>query len=102
MESAKQQILEAYSLAEFLEAVEILIEEDWLGKIDPLPGNMYFIVTFGDLTKEKFACNLSFLKAVARFLGCTLIAAIQIVSGPIVFTSTVFNWGMQAGDRFEW
>jgi len=100
--TAKQQMLESESLAEFLEKVEILIEEDWLGNIDPLPGSMYFIATFGDLTKENVTCSLVGLKAVARFMGCIVIGTIQFVSGPIVFLSTIFAWGMQAGDKYQW
>jgi len=102
MEAAKQQILESYSLAEFLEKVEILIEEDWLGSVDNLPGNMYYIATFGDLTKDNISFDLPGVKAIARCLGCLVISTIQFVSGPIVFLSTVFSWGMQAGDEYQW
>lgn len=102
MESAKTQIVAATSASDLLEKAELLIEEDWLGQIDAMPGNMYFIGAFGALTKGSVTCDFDWLKARARHVGCIVIALTQLVSPPIVFLSTITDWGITQGQKYQW
>jgi len=69
MDTAKQQILDSNSLAEFLEKVEILIEDHWLGNLDSLPGSIYYVATFGGLTQKKLHLRLGWCESLCSFIG---------------------------------
>mmetsp|Transcript_70078 Transcript_70078/g.212019 ORF Transcript_70078/g.212019 Transcript_70078/m.212019 type:complete len:458 (+) Transcript_70078:79-1452(+) len=102
MEFARKQILEAVSSSDLLERAENLIEEDWLGKIDAMPGNMFTIGAFGDLNLAEPATSLKGLKAKVRWLGCVAIAFIQLIGPPAILFSTIFSWGIQSDRVYEW
>lgn len=98
----KDFIKQARSPIELLERAEVLVKEDWLGHIDELPGDIFTIAAFGDLTKHKLLCDFNSVQAVVRFMGCLCICAIQFLSGPVVFLSTTRGWGLLPGQEFAW
>merc|ERR1719291_1033827 len=51
MVEAKANILESDSISRMFWAAEEWIDQDWLGDVDELPGNIYRIAALGTLTE---------------------------------------------------
>merc|ERR1711879_827631 len=91
---AKCEILKCNSCKEILEKAEANIESDWLGLVEDVPGDIYFIGALGNLTDGASMRDKSGLKTKARWIDCMLIAVIQLVGPPALFFSTTFGWGI--------
>lgn len=84
-EYAKQQILNATSNSEMLLRAEMLIDEDELGYVDALPGNIYTIAAFGDFEGKKN------LETLSRFLGFVLVCLVQVIGPIMILLSTLIG-----------
>ncbi|CAK0883291.1 unnamed protein product [Prorocentrum cordatum] len=81
-----------------MESAELLIEEAWLGHVDAIPGNMFSIGAFGSLEsikqdgKRTAPLSLDGIKVRARFIGCVVVAIVQVVGPPAVLMSNLWAW----------
>lgn len=101
---AKRQILKSKSSMELLEHAENLIDEDWLGDIDALEGNVYSIGAFGALNipaAELGQCSWSGIKSTSRLFGCCVIAAVQILGPPSVLCSDLLSLYTQGKEKWD-
>lgn len=83
------------------------IQENWLGEIDRFPGNQYMFAAFGlyNLTKmrrDEHCLSSKRQKVVARVFGALAVWGIQLLGPPGIFMSTVFAWGVEAGNEIKW
>lgn len=103
-EYAKQQILDSESNSEILMKAEMLLEEDWLGKVDALPGNLFCLGAFGDILPEHAPCfSLQNVKGYTKYFGCILIVLLQLLGPPLIFLSKMpGNIGVQNARAFAW
>jgi len=102
-EYAKKQITEATSNTDLIMKAEILIQEDWLGKTDELPGNIYCLMAFGDVMASGSAClSTEGMLAVAKLLGWVLIVLIQLVGPVMMFFSSVRGVGVLEEKMWLW
>jgi len=102
---AKDVILEAVSMSAMFSAAEEHIDEDWLGDIDELPGNIYRIAALGTLTDQLFEKGVDpsedFSKLV-RLVGCITVFLIQICGPPLLIASVYFDWGVLRENDISW
>eukprot|EP00747_Dinoflagellata_sp_TGD_P063686 gnl/TRDRNA2_/TRDRNA2_153569_c0_seq3.p1 gnl/TRDRNA2_/TRDRNA2_153569_c0~~gnl/TRDRNA2_/TRDRNA2_153569_c0_seq3.p1 ORF type:complete len:355 (-),score=44.12 gnl/TRDRNA2_/TRDRNA2_153569_c0_seq3:291-1355(-) len=96
---AKITILEAENAIELLDAAYEQIDENWLGDVDALPGNIYRIGAFGGFSYHETA-NVAV--GIARRLGCIFIFFIQLLGPPGIFMSTVKSWGVAEQAEWHW
>merc|ERR1719240_1548783 len=89
MEKAKDTILQSDSIVGMYDAAVEWVDEDWLGTIDELPGNIYRIAALGTLTEK--LCSFDdredpsiTLMRYVRILGCLSIVAVQILGPPAI------------------
>jgi len=102
---AKDLILEAHSMSAMFTAAEENIDEDWLGDIDELPGNIYRIAALGTLTGNLFEKDVDPSEAFARLVrlvGCVTIFLIQICGPPLLIASVYFDWGVLRENGISW
>eukprot|EP00928_Gymnodinium_smaydae_P034880 TRINITY_DN24628_c0_g1_i2.p1 TRINITY_DN24628_c0_g1~~TRINITY_DN24628_c0_g1_i2.p1 ORF type:complete len:442 (-),score=73.56 TRINITY_DN24628_c0_g1_i2:275-1600(-) len=100
---ARKQLLNAESNSDLLMTSEIVIEEDWLGGVEALPGNIYRLAVFGSifvkLQGESWAHNA---QAVAKMIGIFVIIMIQIIGPPAIFMSRMFGDGVLNEAMYSW
>mmetsp|Transcript_126226 Transcript_126226/g.282008 ORF Transcript_126226/g.282008 Transcript_126226/m.282008 type:complete len:457 (-) Transcript_126226:154-1524(-) len=102
-EYAKKQITEATSNTDLIMKAEILIQEDWLGKTDELPGNIYCLMAFGDVMASGSAClSTEGMLAVAKLLGWVLIVLIQFFGPVLMFFSCTMGTDMKEDKMWHW
>jgi len=99
MDNTKAQLMEAVSGQDLLLRAEVLIHQNWLGKIQALPGNIYRIGAFGRLADYRADTTH---KSLGKILGWTAIWVIQVFGPPAIWLSTVFAWGIKGDMRFHW
>lgn len=98
-EYAKVQICNSDTTAEILLKAEALIEEDWLDKVDALPGNLYCVGAFGNLMPKDMYQTTS----LSKLLGCFTIVMMQIVAPPLIFLSKMpGNIGVLDQREYQW
>jgi len=103
--AAKDSILEADSISDMFWAAEENIDEDWLGDIDELPGNIYRIAALGTLTGqlcEKGADPSEAFTRLVRLVGFITIFLIQICGPPLLIASVYFDWGVVRDNDIHW
>lgn len=79
---------------ELMRLADTHIDEDWLGKIDEMPGNIYRIAAFGGLTVDS-------LQNLARWLGASTIFLVQLFGPPLVCISST-GWGVAEDKSYKW
>ncbi|CAK0867667.1 unnamed protein product, partial [Prorocentrum cordatum] len=102
---AKDSILEANSISEMFWAAEEHIDDDWLGGVDELPGNIYRIAALGTLTSqfsEKDADPTDTFRRLVRVVGCITIFLIQLCGPPLLIASVYFDWGIIRDNDIHW
>jgi len=103
IEFAKSAIFEATSGENLMMRAQNLIDEDWLGKIDELPGNIYRIAAFGGLSLgPQDCCSMDIFQNIARLAGALVIFAIQLCGPPAVFMTMALGIGIQPEQAFKW
>jgi hypothetical protein len=100
MEIAKDKILEAPSLTDMFDTAAEYIDDEWLGDIDELPGNIYRIVALGTLTENlgKDADPLVTLMKIVRILGFISIFLVQLFGPPLLLAAVTCGWGIDLGE----
>jgi hypothetical protein len=86
-------------------AAEENIDEDWLGDVDELPGNIYRIAALGTLTGQLFEEGADPSEAFARLVrlvGCVTIFLIQVCGPPLLIASVYFDWGVLGENDVSW
>jgi len=103
-ENAKKQLIQARSDEEVLTKAELLIEEDWLDKIDALPGNLYTLAAFGDLIPDDVdGFSFAKLKGYSKWIGAFLIITVQLVGPLLIFFSKMpQHVGVVDSNMYEW
>lgn len=108
-EYAKDEICSCETTREIIMKAELLIEEDWLDKIDALPGNMFCLCAFGGVIPGGIPpdgariCSLTNLKACSKYMGCLLITLIQLIGPPLIFFSRMpGSMGIPDMYAYEW
>lgn len=99
METAKVRLLEASSSSDLLLRAEVLIHQNWLGKYEALPGNIYRIGAFGRLADYRAETAH---RTFGRVFGWICIWMLQVAGPPAIWLSTVFAWGIQNDMSFHW
>lgn len=99
IEAAKAGLMEATSGQDLLLRAEVLIQQNWLGKIEALPGNIYRIGAFGRLADLQ---RKTAHKTLGRVFGWVAVWLVQVVGPPAIWLSVVFAWGIQADMKFHW
>eukprot|EP00930_Biecheleria_cincta_P069654 TRINITY_DN57369_c0_g1_i1.p1 TRINITY_DN57369_c0_g1~~TRINITY_DN57369_c0_g1_i1.p1 ORF type:complete len:421 (-),score=75.60 TRINITY_DN57369_c0_g1_i1:23-1285(-) len=101
---AKRHIIQATSGQDLFFRAENTIEEDWLGRVDEMPGNIYRIMAFGAAANETvtYAFSEKALRNLATQLGFFAILLLQWIGPPSIFLSTVFSWGIMSDQRITW
>jgi hypothetical protein len=105
MVEAKDAILKADSISHMFWAAEENIDEDWLGDVDELPGNIYRIAALGTLTeglRNKDAPPAEFYTDIVRIVGFVTIFLIQICGPPLLIASVYFDWGVCRDNDIRW
>jgi len=103
MEIAKDKILESASLTDMFETAAEYIDEEWLGDIDELPGNIYRIAALGTLTENlgHDADKLVTLMKLVRIAGFISIFLVQLCGPPLLIAAVTYGWGIDTGDDGE-
>jgi len=102
-EYAKREITGATSNRDLLMKADILVQEDWLGKTDSLPGNMYCLVAFGDLLPNEVAFfSKETWTAIAKLIGWVLIVLIQFFGPVLMFFSCTMGTDMKEDKMWHW
>lgn len=102
---AKEQIQNADSTSDIIQRAELLIEEDWLGNTDALPGNLFCLGAFNELSPDskESCCSWAYMKVLTKIFGCLLIIIIQIVGPPLIFISRMpKNIGVLDSQAYDW
>jgi len=99
---AKTTIMEAASNADLLLKAELLIGEDWLGKIEFINGNIYRIGALAGLIDISEGGRRTRCSGVARLIGCGLVFLFQIFGPLLIFMSCVFGVGREENEMFHW
>ncbi|CAK0795264.1 unnamed protein product [Prorocentrum cordatum] len=102
---AKDLILAADSISAMFTAAEESIDEDWLGDVDELPGNIYRIAALGTLTGGLFESGVEpseTFSRLVRLVGCITIFLIQICGPPLLIASVYFDWGVLRESDISW
>jgi len=95
-EEAVRSIVQAQDNVELFLVMKTLIEEDWLGGFEGLPGNIYRIAAFQPvLPKHEFA-------RVTRRIGFTIIVSIQLFGPPLLFFQKVKGSSTKEHEQFHW
>jgi len=100
---AKDQLLQTTSNKNLMDTAELLIDEDWCGKVDALPGNIYRLAVMGDIFL-KMGGRLGFeeVQQIAKIFGVLTIVAIQIVGPPMIFLSRMYGIGVLNELGYNW
>jgi len=80
------------------------VEDDWLGRVDEMPGNLYSVAAFGELAWDQIVKGDTLgerIKNAARFFGMLLIALIQILVPPGLFFGS-FGFGTLDEKAIKW
>lgn len=93
--SVIRDICQTTSVSELQAALDTLILDDWLGGIDALPGNIYFIAAFSNKS------NVSF-KGATKGFGAFVIFLIQLIGPPLMLYQYITGKGMEDHERFDW
>jgi len=99
---AKKEILEANSNADLLLKAELLINEDWLGKIEMINGNIYRIGAFAGLVDITEGGKRTKCAGVARLVGCGIIFLLQVLGPFLIFLSCVNGIGREKERQYDW
>lgn len=102
--NAKDNILRlSRSGQDLMMRADNLIDQDWLGKIDEMPGNIYRIAAFGGLQICLDADKkMDILQNVARLFGTFLIFLVQLIAPPALFFTYTVGVGTGKSKRFNW
>eukprot|EP00812_Abedinium_dasypus_P011909 NODE_544_length_1488_cov_267.344033.p1 GENE.NODE_544_length_1488_cov_267.344033~~NODE_544_length_1488_cov_267.344033.p1 ORF type:complete len:382 (-),score=151.78 NODE_544_length_1488_cov_267.344033:325-1470(-) len=100
-DKAKTRISEAKDGPDLLQKLETLVEEDWLGDITEIEGNIYRLAAFSAM-EFRAQFNYEALEGNARLLGCVLIASLQVIGPPAVFLTAAFSYGMLKSQNLRW
>jgi len=102
---AKDKILEAKTIEDMFDTALEFIDEDWLGDVDELPGNIYRIAALGTLTGqlcEQGADPSQIFARLVRLVGCITIFLIQMCGPPLLIASVYFDWGVVEDHDIRW
>lgn len=97
----KERILECESSSDLILKAENLIDEDWLGPIDELGGNMYHMLAYGTALPE-FEGSVEDLRISAVLIGFVMIAILQVCCPVAVVVSYVSDYGIEASKKPDW
>lgn len=92
----RELILQARSTRDLLTRAEILIDEEWLGPVEAMPGNIYYMAAFGEFhCRSRMGCF--------RLLGFLSIVFIQVLAPPLIMLSrSPLHVGVFEGDGFRY
>jgi len=100
---ARKSLLAADSTADLMMIAELSIQEDWLGKVEALPGNIFRLAVMGDIfvttTKETLRYKL---QAFAKMLGILSIIMVQFAGPPMIGLSRFAGIGVLYEHGFKW
>jgi len=104
MAEAKYCILEA-ELKDVMQTAMDHIDTDWLGDVDPAPGNLYWLAALGGLTAIGFtdrdADLTKVFRSLVRLIGCFCIFLVQMF-GPLLLVGAIYaGWGIDLGEDGE-
>jgi len=104
-EIAKDKILEAQTISDMFDTALEFIDDEWLGDVDELPGNIYRIAALGTLTENLFSGQDSptiTLMKLVRICGFIAIFLVQLVGPPLLVAAVFTGWGTDLnGDHSE-
>lgn len=102
--TAKDNILQkSRSGQELLIRADNLIDQDWLGGIDEMPGNIYRIAAFGGIHIFLNAPKrLDALQNIARYFGTFLIVIVQLIAPPALFCTYTIGVGTGKSKQYTW
>merc|ERR1712232_954615 len=96
------EIRNAVSNQDLLMKADLLVEEDWMVKVDSLPGNLFYVAAFGSLAIED-AFSFKSLKAYTKLFGCFCIILVQLIGPPLIVLSKMpGNIGVIEKRRYQW
>jgi len=107
---AIREIQAAESVEIAFDRMDNLIEEDWLGGLDEIPGNIYRWWAFGGcrcihLPSEEqslLGWATTTLQYFSRASGNIAVWLIQVYGSPLVFFTMLFSAGEEPGDKLHW
>eukprot|EP00929_Paragymnodinium_shiwhaense_P121631 TRINITY_DN9394_c0_g1_i1.p1 TRINITY_DN9394_c0_g1~~TRINITY_DN9394_c0_g1_i1.p1 ORF type:complete len:459 (+),score=105.65 TRINITY_DN9394_c0_g1_i1:86-1462(+) len=99
---ARQALLETTSNADVMQTAELLIEEDWLGKVDALPGNIYRLSIMGDVLVAGTGSWSEDLAVFAKVLGMVVVVLVQVAGPPMIFLSRLLGIGVLYEANYVW
>jgi hypothetical protein len=102
IENAKKMILHATSNSDLLLKAELLIGEDWLGKIEMISGNIYRIGAFAGLMDISSDGKRGRCTGLARIIGCGLVFLFQVFGPLLLFVSAAGGLGREEERRYKW
>lgn len=112
MRKALQECIDAESGRSLIECLDVLVQEEWLGGIDSMPGNIYRAAAFGCLPipscKDLLRREVPALWAHAKCYGAVFIWLTQIVGPTVLLINTLwkydewklFSFGPWSPDKF--
>jgi hypothetical protein len=86
----RDKIMEAENSKDLLERAEWLIKEEWLNRVEALPGNIFSMGAFGEFSGT--------LSGYLKLMGFVLITCIQLIAPPLILVSKLHNFGTFTGD----
>lgn len=103
-EYTKQEICNCKNATEIIIKAELLIDENWLDKIDALPGNLFSVGAFGEIfDRASSLFSKDGLKVYSKTIGCCLVILIQLIGPPLIFFSRMpTHIGVVEDSRYEW
>lgn len=100
---ARHTLLQTNNTSDMMLTAELLIDEDWLGQVDALPGNVYRLAVMGDVFVNMGEQGWhDRAQSIAKIIGILLIIAIQIVGPPMIFFSRLQGVGVLAEVGYKW
>lgn len=89
-----KMLMRSRNPAELMRLAMNLIDEDWLGKVYEMPGNIYRIGAFGGLPVNS-------LQNLSRYFGALAIWVVQFIGPPAVFFSSL-GFGVEEENTYKW
>lgn len=104
MERAMQCAIDATSGNELLDIIDTLVDDDWLGGIEPLVGNVYRAIALGSIKHPscRDLCGGIRSSLNVKFFGAILVWIIQIL-GPVILVLTCWpsDWKVSTAEWFR-
>lgn len=101
---AKEEIMKCNDATEIIIKAELLIDEDWLCNVTPLPGNLFSVGAFGEIF-ERGAKPFSdkWIKSYSKAFGCCIVILIQLIGPPLIFMSRMpSHLGILDDKKYDW